>query len=369
MKTLTLIALPLLLALSPSPAIAQDSQAARPVVQAATAIATVLAAAPDLVPVTVDPDQVRPVAPPPPPPKPPRRRGSMVGYIEDPLVSTKVRLRFDIGMHIDTPDRAEFFYAKCGCYRDLPPSNAAYDPNAPGPGPGAATDLNFQEFYVQAEYVVKPRLSVLGELPIRWLQPQAFNAATIGPAGGFTSQAGLSDLKVGAKYEVYSTDQTVATVRAQFFLPSGNSADGLGTNNVSFEPAFLIYQGTSNRAINVEGEVALRLPFGGSKPVPTSADGRFAGNVLSYGIGPSFEVYRSGRYSFAPVIELAAWHVFSGFQTASVADASGTNIVNLKFGGRLSIDDRASIYVGYGHALTDAKWYSDIVRLEYRYMF
>ena len=49
----------------------------------------------------------------------PRRRGSMVGYIEDPVVSSKVRVRFDIGRHSHTPDRAEFFYAKCGCYRDL----------------------------------------------------------------------------------------------------------------------------------------------------------------------------------------------------------------------------------------------------------
>jgi hypothetical protein len=30
---------------------------------------------------------------------------------------------------------------------------------------------------------------------------------------------------------------------------------------------------------------------------------------------------------------------------------------------------RSSIYVGYGHALTDATWYDDIVRLEYRVGF
>ena len=40
---------------------------------------------------------------------PTRRRGSMVGYIESALVDTRVRVRFDGGTGIDTPDRAEFF--------------------------------------------------------------------------------------------------------------------------------------------------------------------------------------------------------------------------------------------------------------------
>ena len=121
----------------------------------------------------------------------PRRRGSMVGYIEDPVVSSKVRVRFDVGRHSDTPDRAEFFYAKCGCYRDLPVTNAAYDPNAAGPGPGIVSDLNFQQFYVEAEYAATDRFSVFGELPLRWLQPQS--------GGAFGNQSGVSDLRAGLK--------------------------------------------------------------------------------------------------------------------------------------------------------------------------
>ena len=58
----------------------------------------------------------------------------------------------------------------------------------------------------------------------------------------------------------------------------------------------------------------------------------------------------------------------NGNQTAAVSDASGVNIVNLKIGGRVSFDS-GSLYFGYGHALTDAVWYDNIVRLEYRYSF
>src|SRR5712691_10474992 len=75
-----------------------------------------------------------------PAPVPTRRRGSMVGYVDDATLETQIRVRFDVGLHDRRPDRAEFFYAKCGCYRQLA-GNAAYDPTAPGPGPGLATDI------------------------------------------------------------------------------------------------------------------------------------------------------------------------------------------------------------------------------------
>ena len=54
---------------------------------------------------------------------------------------------------------------------------------------------------------------------------------------------------------------------------------------------------------------------------------------------------------------------------ASRADASGTNIVNLKFGARFNFKTQSSLYVGYGHALTSESWYDDIVRVEYPYTF
>ena len=49
--------------------------------------------------------------------------------------------------------------------------------------------------------------------------------------------------------------------------------------------------------------------------------------------------------------------------------AADANIVNLKFGVRTTIDDEHSIYIGYGRALTDAVWYTDILRIEYRLSF
>ena len=96
---------------------------------------------------------------------------------------------------------------------------------------------------------------------------------------------------------------------------------------------------------------------------------KFAGSVLSYGVGPSVEVYSSENLRFAPVVELVGWRVLGGFQTADPADASGINIVNLKFGGRATWANGSSVYGGYGRALTGSVWYNDILRFEYRLSF
>lgn len=293
-----------------------------------------------------------------------RRRGSMVGYIDDAVVESKVRVRFEFGLHTDRPDRAEFFYGKCGCYRDLPTNAAAYDPDAAGPGPGIVTDLNFQQIYVQGEYAVTDQFSVFGEATGRRIQPQAFSGG--GPR--FSDHSGIGDVRAGLKLALIADAEQVATAQVKTFLPSGEARNGLGTGHVAIEPAVLYYRQISDRAA-VESQVGVWVPFGGSHPVPTAADGNFSGNVLFYGIGPSYEIYRSGSARFAPVMELIGWHVLSGNQTGGTADATGTNIVNLKLGGRFSWAPSGSIYVGWGHALTNAVWYEDIVRFEYRYSF
>ena len=102
----------------------------------------------------------------------------------------------------------------------------------------------------------------------------------------------------------------------------------------------------------------------------------FAGDVLFYGVGPSYVVYRTDRVKIAPVIELVGWRVLSGLVTVNLnsndqeaVSASDTDIVNLKMGAGTSIGSHSSFYLGGGYALTHAHWYKGIVRAEYRYSF
>jgi hypothetical protein len=121
----------------------------------------------------------------------PKIPGSMVGYIDNPIVGNQIRIRAEAGFDDEFPDRSEFFYAKCGCYRNLNQSSlpallrTAYDPNAPGPGLGVPNAINFQQLYMNVEYSPQRRFSAFVEVPIRWLQPQGFQAAPPASFGVF----------------------------------------------------------------------------------------------------------------------------------------------------------------------------------------
>lgn len=298
-----------------------------------------------------------------PPTDRPPRRPSMVGYINDGGIQSQFRFRFDAGTEIDSADRAEFFYPKCGCYRGLPADHAAFDPDAPGPGPGIATELSYQQFYLQAEYAFRDRVSVFGELPVRWLHPQAFAPGS----GTFDDHSGISDLRVGMKLGMLASDTSALTLQLQGTLPSGDGGKGLGVEHFSFEPALLFNQSVNDR-VRLEGQFGVVLPSGGSDGIATT-DESFAGKVLYYGFGPSVEIFRGDNVRFAPVLELVGWRVLDGFQTSTFSEIDGINIVNLKIGGRFVFRDRSSVYVGYGRGLTDAVWYHDVFRLEFRHGF
>ncbi len=304
----------------------------------------------------------------------PRTEGSMVGYIENAIVGSQIRIRFDAGFNNDTPDLAEFFYAKCGCYKLLATAiPAAYDPNASGPGPGVPKDLNFQQLYLNAEYAPNRRFSAFSEIPFRWIQPQSFLA--VPPFPGFANQGGISDVRAGIKIAILASSDRYLTAQFKTYGPSGHASKGLGTNHWSIEPAVLYFQKLSSRAA-LEAQLGEWHPIGGSAGVPILTSKKFSGDVLFYGVGPSYELYRGERVRFAPVVELVGWRIMGGFQTqpggpilGAAADTSGTNIVNIKVGARTAFGRHNSIYAGYGRALASADWYKDLVRIEYRYSF
>ena len=310
-----------------------------------------------------------PVSKPPVEIKRPPIEASMVGYIDNAIVGSEVRIRFDAAFNDAFPDRAEFVYAKCGCYRfNSTDTGPGPDPNAPGPGPGVPKNVNFQILSFMGEYAVNRRFSAFVEIPFRWIQPQgvAGKASLTNPA--FPNGAGISDVQAGLKFAMLASSRHYLTAQLLSYFPSGDSRSGLGTNHYSVEPALLYYQKLSER-FEIEGELGGWLPIGGSQG--------FAGNLFFYGIGPSYTLINRERFRLAPVIELVGWNVTGGQQTGTPGkghcctafSASGINVVNLKIGARMEFGGHSSLYVGYGKALTSADWYDQIVRVEYRYSF
>jgi hypothetical protein len=282
--------------------------------------------------------------------------GSMVGYIDNAIVGSEIRIRFDAGFGTNAPDRAEYFYAQCGCEGGT----------SRGPKPGIATNLNFQQLYMRGEYAPLKRLSFFVELPFRWLQPLSF----ANNAPGFANQAGLADMQAGVKFAVIASHQRFLTLQLVGQFPSGDSTRGLGTAHYSFAPSLLFFQKIGDR-IGFEAQAGDSHPTGGDTP-------GFAGDVFTYGIGPSYELYRGETVRITPVLELVGWRVIEGMETnpaligivkPPVQSADGINIVNMKIGARTSIGNHNSIYVGFGEALTHDIWYKHILRIEYRYTF
>lgn len=288
---------------------------------------------------------------------------SVTGYIDNAIVGSRIRLRADAAFGSDFPDRAEFFYAKCGCFRNPALQTvlgASFDPSAPGPGPGddslPETDVDYQELRFDIEYAfLDDRFSLFGEIPVRNVE---FGVNDV-------SFSGFSDIRVGFRIAVHRAPGRQLTFQLRGYLPTGESEDGLGTDHVSLEPGLLLYQQLSNR-LSLESELRYWAPTSGSSAVGLSGGGNeFSGDIVRYGLGLGYRFESRSGLQVTPVGELVGWSVLGGYKTPGNSADSDT-IVNLKLGARFAFSGGASFYFGYGRALTDEVWYEDTVRLEYR---
>ncbi len=277
---------------------------------------------------------------------------SATGYIDSAIPVTMFRLRFDAAYDDNSPDRAEFFYAKCGCF---------HTPDAHGPA-RPETRIDYQDISSYLEVAFSDRFSAFAEVPVRFLNPEQ-NENT----------AGLADMNAGFKYALIACDDHFLTFQFRTYIPTGASTHGLGTDHVSLEPAILAHERLSER-LALDAELRDWIPVGGSD---------FAGNIVRYGVGLSYLVLNRQNFRVIPVGEIVGWTVLDGMQFSPVdnggmpEDASGDTIVNAKVGVRFGFGDlqeagllsRSDLYVGYGRALTGDVWYKDILRVEYRIRF
>jgi hypothetical protein len=273
------------------------------------------------------------------------------GYIENAAPVTQFRLRYDSAYGNNRPDRAEMFYAKCGCFKT---------PDAKGP-PLPETKVDYQEVTPYFEYAVNNRFSMFADIPTRFINPeQNVNAA------------GLSDISFGAKYAFIRTEFRIISLWLRTIAPSGNPNLGLGTGNWWIEPGLLYLEQLSPRW-QFFGELRNQIHL--------SRDSDFTGNILRYGLGTSY-IVADGRWGYvAPVGEVVGWTMLSGMEadaTGQAVSARGDSIVNGKAGVRFGFGEttlgvpyatRSDLYIGYGRALTGEVLYKNMLRVEFRYFF
>jgi hypothetical protein len=272
---------------------------------------------------------------------------SETGYIDGAIVLNQFRLRYDSAYNNNRPDRAEFFYGKCGCFR-----LNGQDPRAPGPAL-LETRVDYQELRPYLEYAFTKRFSGFIEAPVRFINPEQ-NA----------NAAGFGNLQAGFKYAMVADPDRYLTFQFTTAAPTGDADRGLGNGLTSVEPGILWYQRLTDRLV-FESELRDWIPIGGTN---------YQGNVLRSGAGLSYELLANADRSvrLVPVAEFVSWVVLSGKSSGpqgQVQDAAGDTIVNMKLGSRLDFGTRGSLYVGYGRALTGEVWYKDMFRMEARFPF
>ena len=274
------------------------------------------------------------------------------GYIENAAPVTMFRLRYDSAYGNNRPDRAEIFYAKCGCFNTR---------DAKGP-PRPERNVDYQELIPYFEYAVNDRFSMFAEIPTRFINPEV-NA----------NAAGLGDVSYGLKYAFIRNDCRTWSFWLRTITPTGRENQGLGTGNWWIEPGVLFLEQFSPRW-QLFGE------FRGQFRLTRESD--FTGNLLRYGIGSSYTVANGSWGYVAPVGEVVGWTVLSGREfdasTGQVFSARGDTIVNAKTGVRIGFGEtnlgqpyatKSDLYIGYGRALTGEVWYKDMLRVEFRYFF
>jgi hypothetical protein len=282
-----------------------------------------------------------------------------MGYLDNAIPETQFRLRYDSAYRDNRPDRAEFFYAKCGCFRVAAiQGKTGGDIHAAGPttiinGMGQPEkSVDYQDITGYLEVAADHKFSAFLEVPFRFLNPEV-NANT----------SGFADMFAGVKYAILADPNQYFTFMFRTAIPTGDSFHGLGTDHVSLEPGLLYWRQVTDK-LQIAAELRDWIPIGGSD---------FAGNVLRYGIGAGYEVYRSANdLRILPILEFVGWTVLSGKesdQTGHTFTAAGDEIINIKFGVRTYFGAGSSVYVGYGRALTGDVWYKDIIRAEYRLEF
>jgi hypothetical protein len=279
------------------------------------------------------------------------------GYVDFAVPITQFRLRFDAAYDNNRPDRAEFFYGKCGCFATLPPGNPNRDPHAPGP-PLPETRVDYQELRPYFEYAFNNRFSAFVETPYRFINPDQ-NA----------NENGFGNVLAGFKYALVACPDHYLTFQFTASTPTADVDRGLGNELVGLEPGVLWFRQLTDR-LAVNAELRDWIPIGGTD---------FQGNILRSGTAVSYLVYNGCNFRVTPIGEMVGWVVLSGKELTpgGTRDASGDTIVNGKVGVRFGFGplvgpanmSRSDLYIGYGRALTGDVWYKDILRVEYALRF
>jgi hypothetical protein len=211
---------------------------------------------------------------------------------------TVTRIRFDRGLNMQFPDRNQFFmktiYSKKFTGKGITPFN------------DFGLSLNYNQLYFYQEAAAE-KGSLFFEMPYRQFDPLFGNSA-----------AGFADLNFGLKSLLFDCEMLQVSFQFKSYMPSGNSAQGLGTGHVSVEPSLLMSLRLAENTY-FQGQLAQWIPLGGTNKI--------AGGVLHYHF--SFNQVLWNYTPDSPIIgtfEMNGYSFQNGGYTGPVLSNGGNNL-------------------------------------------
>lgn len=260
-------------------------------------------------------------------------------YTEAARPVTQSRFRWDAGLNMILPDRAEYFWARSG-----------------GGGRGRPAIESALDYHDLTHYteVAHGNFSAFTEVAYRSLDPEVN-----------THSAGFGDLVAGTKSMLFDCRVLQITMQTKFITPTGNSSKGFGTGHLSIEPS-LIFGVNLGPQSYLQAQVAQWIPIAGGPD--------YAGAVLHYHAAYNRTLFGSPhRVHVIGSFEINGWSfqdgAFSDPVLGQFQQASGTTYLTGAAGLRTVICDKIDFGVGFSNALTDEHFADQLFRSEFRVRF
>jgi hypothetical protein len=266
-------------------------------------------------------------------------------FVEGARPVTQTRFRYDAGINLIFPDRAEYFFPRAdGLGKYLPAVNSSFR---------GIPRVNYHDLGLYTEGA-SSKVGVYTTTAYRSVDPLNY------PHG-----AGFGDLSFGTKTLLFDSELLIVSLQFTTYLPTGNFLKGVGNGHVSLEPGLLLGLKLAPQTY-LQAQVSEWIPLGG--------DPNYAGAILHYHLSLNQMLAQPVRDAqIIGTLEFSGWSFQNGQYTDPVLganqQASGATYLYLGPGVRVNFCDKLDFGVGAQFALGSSHFAEQLIRTEFRYRY
>lgn len=255
-------------------------------------------------------------------------------FVDHARPTTMTRIRWDRGVNLTDPDRAEYFWAQIG-----------------GPGPAnPERRVDYNELHLYQEVGVD-KFSMFIDMPFR-----SFDSANNGGHGG------IGDLQIGTKSLLLDSDLVQFTFQFVTSIPTAGPGGGVGTGHVALDPS-LVTAVKLRENTYWQGQLGYWFGVGNSN-----------GSILHYHSSINQVLWQSTNNVLVGTFEGVGYSFMSGNVTSAtlprrVLPGNDVTYFTLGPGIRWCICNKVDIGFGMQFAVTDRHFAEQLYRTEIRLRF